>query len=189
MQNVNFGKIHRFWKETLFLLLLIGMYFICYTRKIALSREHLFWTFSTVMQSFVALGALLGMVAVFKLQVINNRIENLVLNVREKMQYFEGTPEDVLHEGQKRLEEDLKLSTLQYRIPQLEKLFDEEKKIKKQIADFVKGIITVTIFALIFLIFTPLIIKIYADVVSLGVILYLAIPSLVATIRLIKEIL
>ncbi|MCK4905479.1 hypothetical protein KAS42_04490 [bacterium] len=188
----NFIKSY-WWK----LLLLIIIWFICYTINITLSQEHLFWTFSTVMQSFVALGALLGMVAVFRLQIINNKSDIIALSLRKPIIYFRGMPastylpEDILCEGNKILKEEGNKvgSEIKLGLPQLEKLFDEEKNIKKQIVDFVKKIVVITALALIFLIITPTLIKIHADIASLGLILYLAITSLITTIKLIKEIL
>ena len=100
-------------------------------------------------------------------------------------------PEDILCEGNKILKEEGNKvgSEIKLGLPQLEKLFDEEKNIKKQIVDFVKKIVVITALALIFLIITPTLIKIHADIASLGLILYLAITSLITTIKLIKEIL
>ena len=173
-------------------MLLIALWFICFKIKITLSQEHLFWTFSTVMQSFVALGALLGMVAVFKLQVTDNKIDSLALALRSLMHDFPEriaglfSSEDVLNEAK---EHSRSSTSLQPGIEHLEEFLEEKRKIKKQIIDFVKKIVVVTTFALVFLILTPLIIKTSAGVASLGIILYLAIPSLIATIRLIKEIL
>ena len=42
-----------------------------------ISQDLLFWTFSTIVQSFVAFISLLGMVAVYKLQSINSDRDKL----------------------------------------------------------------------------------------------------------------
>ena len=126
-QKLKSKKIKIFLKDyggklLLLLLLLVGIWFICYRIKITPSTEHLFWTFSTVMQSFVALGAILGMVVVFRLQGINSEIENLIPRPRKRMQYWGGTAKDVLREGKKYLKD---VPELRPEMQYLEELLDD----------------------------------------------------------------
>lgn len=47
-----------------------------------ISQDILFWTFSTIIQSMVAFVALLGMVAVYKIQTIERNKENIAESMR-----------------------------------------------------------------------------------------------------------
>lgn len=48
-----------------------------------ISQDLLFWTFSTIAQSFIAFISLLGMVAIYKLQAINNDRDRLAMRIKE----------------------------------------------------------------------------------------------------------
>ena len=139
------------------------------------------------MQSFVALGALLGMIAVFKLQVINSNIEKLESLLRSDSKDWKGTLEEFLNEHENSWETNPYLKSLPY---QIGKLSDEKKKIRRKIINFIEAIITLTICALMFLVGTPSMIwSYYGSLWCLFLVFSLATFSLVVAIKLIKEIL
>lgn len=156
-----------------------------------MEKELLFWTFSTIFTSFLALGGVLAGIANSKLRDINGKIQKLTKNPRKKMEYYKGTPQDVLLKWKKlSVGVQSTFPAAQSEINKIEELLSDKVKIKKQTIDFLKAIIIVIICALIFLIFTPLITKLYyISVICMFIIFSLVIISLVATVNLIKKIL
>lgn len=57
-------------------------------------KDTLFWTFSTVVQSFVAYVSLLGMVGVYKLQKLRSNKEHIAESMRNNIKYFRGAESD-----------------------------------------------------------------------------------------------
>ena len=122
---------------------LICVYFYSKYKEIILSSDLLFWTFSTVMQSFMALGALLGMVAVFRLQVINSRKEKIVAEWKSVLKRPVGnahiySPEEFLNGVKKLNKDEGKFGDLKEVGGKLENLMAKEGKLKNQILTFIK---------------------------------------------------
>ena len=122
---------------------LICVYFYSKYKEIILSSDLLFWTFSTVMQSFMALGALLGMVAVFRLQVINSRKEKIVAEWKSVLKRPVGnahiySPEGFLNGVKKLNKDEGKFGDLKEVGGKLENLMAKEGKLKNQILTFIK---------------------------------------------------
>jgi len=55
-----------------------------------ISRDVLFWTFSTIVQSFVAFVALLGMVTIYRMQVLSADTRNLSESMRQTIWAHRG---------------------------------------------------------------------------------------------------
>lgn len=66
----------RFW-EAVFLVFLFTI-FLEFYYKILIPQEILYWVFSSIVQALVALVALLGVVAVFKLQVLHDQGRRII---------------------------------------------------------------------------------------------------------------
>jgi len=188
------------WRYLVLALISAFIYAFSYFYKIKISEELLYWMFSSILQSYVALGALVGMIAVFKMQIIHNRIENIASALEDPMVRLRGRPaffylpEDILREGNRLIEEvhpasQGEISILKKIMPTYEGLFSEHIIIKSQIIDFIKNVIIVVMFALVFLAFIPLIIYAHFDITSLFIVSFLSILSLVSVLDLIKEIL
>lgn len=174
-------------------------YPVSYFGKKSLPIDLLYWTFSTTAQAFVALGALFGMISVFKLQTTNNAIEVLSLKLKDLMVYFRGTSafyyssEDILREGKIIISEDHpasrdKVNMLKSVIPILEEKFAGLKMVRSKTIMFIKSVLEVVFFSLLFLASAPIICHYYLDLSSILVILTLSVFLIISTTRLISDI-
>ena len=190
------------WKLKYFILttLFIIIWGFSWNKKISASLDLLFWTFSTVAQVFVALGALLGMVAVFKLQIINNEIERMIPSLENLIFPFRGfhgkylSQEEILNEGEEIIKENLPSSKtdvvrLKIAIPKYKFLLKEKRDIKNEVLKFTRNILLLVFLSILFLILTPIIVEFYFSIVFLIIILYFSILSLISVLKLLKKIL
>lgn len=178
-------------------LILLGI--ILY-KKFIISEDALFWTFSTIVQSFVALLALLGMVAIYRLQSLEGELSHLCETTRSYVEYFKGPParaythEEIITECKKISEGSLIVSGVEINhikrtTERLNQIIGHKKKIRVDIHDFIEITIFIIFISLVFLPWTPVIAKHGSGLFFLIIVLISAIYSLLSAMRLIKTIL
>lgn len=147
--------------------------------------DDLYWLFSTIAQTLAAIVALVGMLAVYRLQIISNS-KNQIMNASEKSRiYFHGTP------AMSQTPESFVSDWRNYRknsdnpeldgiVSQLENLIKTDKKIKSDFKPFLfvnLGTILGSLFAIPFLesLFCEKLLVIVLTIAIVGVCFYLTI--------------
>lgn len=80
-------KFKEYWTEKMFLLFCGVLYFLFYKFYDKLSIDFLYWLFSTILQSFFAFVSLMGMIIVYKLQIVQKQFDDLAKLSRD---FFSG---------------------------------------------------------------------------------------------------
>jgi hypothetical protein len=177
------------------ILLSISLY-----KNIIISEDVLFWTFSTIVQSFIALLALLGMVAIYRLQALENELNYLCEITRPLVEYFRGLPSraythgEIILEcnkifGENHIASEVELIQVKRTTERLNQIVERKKKIKTDIYNFIEITVFIVFISLIFLPWTPIISKHNLGPLFLVVVVILAVYSLLSAKRLIKTIL
>jgi len=178
-------------------LILLGIFSY---KNIIISEDVLFWTFSTIIQSFVALLALLGMVAIYRLQSLESELNHLCDTIRIYVEFFIGlaakayTQEEIINACNKISRESQNTSSVErnqvVRTNQrLDEIIKNRKKIKTDTLRFVELTIFIVFISLVFLPWTPGISEHNLGPLFLTIVVVLAAYSLLSAMRLIKTIL
>lgn len=133
---------------------------LVYISQQYISHDLLFWTFSTVVQSFVAFVSLLGMVVIYRTQIIQRNKENLAESMREYLVQYRGqgcrgyTTNKIIKDikGLAENPNDDALTRADLEFSNLEK---DENKIKKTAIFFFCSTIFLLIFSLVLLSVSP----------------------------------
>jgi len=200
--NVSFEIYKQRLKSTFvpLILLVLCVLVISLRLKPNVPTDLLFETFSAVIQTFVSVMALLGMVGVFKLEILNSKINNLAESAKRLLVYFRGPPgqyllpEDVLEEGERIIGKNHpgsegKVTRLKTVVAKLRNFYTTAKEIKTCLLDFLIFTSLAIGLTIIFLATTPLISKYYLGIPTLVLVVILSIASLLSTIGLIQSIL
>lgn len=156
--------------------------FLDFYSPIKVPGETLNWVFSTIAQTFAALLAFLGMVSIYKLQIIQNTIKDLSEEIRKEEREI-GILDFKLDTKRPFFETAWKKAQLDYE--QVVK-----KSIKSQTLVFFKYTLLLIFLSLILLVLSPIISSIHlVSLFSLTTILIMSLHSMMHAIKLIKGIL
>ncbi len=189
------------WRNLVYFVIILIFIAVSMWRDIKISEDVLFWTFSTVVQAFMALIALLGMVGIYKLQVINNEIDKTVELIRMTVQYFRGLraqgysrEEIIMHCNRISQEEHPgssgELSIMQAVNKKFGNLLDKEKEIKKNVIYFATYTVFIVYLSLFFLSWTDnIIVNNLFSRFTLVIVIILSLFSLIMGLNLLRRIL
>lgn len=183
-----------------FIIVLICLCLVSLQRQVEIQQDLLFETFSAIIQIFVALITLLGMVGVFRLELLNNKIDKLAESAGGLIVHFRGLPaqnllpEEILAEGENIIEEGHPASAGEVRrleivVTKLKTLSNAADNIRIYILNFAIFASVAIGISLIFLVITPVISSLYLGLPALFVVIVLSIVSLLSVIGLIQSIL
>ena len=178
-----------------FLLLFIGTVIFSVYFKFMISTEILLWTFSTIAQVLSGIVALMGMVCVFKLQIISQRIDQTIAVIGEDYKYFShhwpiGDAKAIYKEIKSMFEkhtnkQDPHNQNLKWAIDRLEYLFSVEKKVRNLGLEFIVFTLITIVLDIIFLFFSSCFQN--YGLIPTFLILYFAFYSLFLTIKFVAE--
>jgi len=190
------------------IIILLIIIFLCYLifflTEFQINQDSLYWFFSTVAQSFLALIAFLGIFAVFKLQNLDASFNVIFESNKESIQDYLLHPEDrcfTLEEFIKNCHKLLDNPSLNSTISKEEieyfkdillkySIFLNTKEIiKKNIKNFSLLTLALMVISIIFIPITSIIIQYKFGIISVGLILYMIFLSLSLAIRLMKSLL
>lgn len=199
------NKKQIYWKNKLFMLgiftVVICLYLIAYHWKIEVREIVLFETLSASIEVFVALMALLGMVGVFKLELLNNKKDRLSQLIQELIfSHYGGNrrsnvfPEEILKEAKETIKQNgsrkgSTINRLKKLTLDMENTLDDIDNIKLHILDFVIFSSIMIIISLVFLMTTPIISEFYFGASVLFIVVVMSIVTLLSMIGLIQSIL
>lgn len=157
-----------------------------------ISQDLLFWTFSTIVQSFVAFLALLGMVAIYRIQIFRRNIETLAGAMRNHLKQHRGsevdgyTTEKIIKDtkglaGNRPDMEILKRASLEF--SNLEKYIND---IKERTIEFFYFIIFLLVFSLVFLFMSPVLEYTLFGLLVLWLIIFWCLASFILGLNLLK---
>lgn len=169
-------------------------------REIEVGRDTFSSTLATVVQTFVSLMALLGMVGILKLELLNSKIDHLAESARGLIVHFRGLPgqnflpEEMFKEGEKIIKEDHSASASEMRqlkrvVGNLRNLSNTANDIKTWVLDFITFSSIAIGVSLVCLIATPVIIGLHIGVPVLFAAVVLSVISLLSAIGLIQSML
>ena len=96
--NKNLSKFIKRWFSWIyslfFLVLIIIIVFRLFPfyKEIIITENVLFWTFSTIVQGFMGLLAFFGMVGIFRTELLERKLDQIVEKARSFVMYFRGSP-------------------------------------------------------------------------------------------------
>ncbi len=147
------------------IILSILLFIISFIFKFKPSIDTLFWTFSTIAQSLLALIAFVGVLALFKLQKVNIEQSRLCEIARLYVRNFKGTEADgysaneieeacneiAPHSDEQHPGSIVQLAEIRRLQPRLNKLSSRVSEIKNYVASFLVIVISATSLSLILL--------------------------------------
>jgi len=169
-------------------------------RKIEVGQDLLSGTLTMVVQTFVSLMALLGMVGIFKLELLNNKIDHLAESARGLIIHFRGLPgqyllpEEIFREGEKIIKENHSASAGEMRqlkrvVGNLQNLSNTANDIKIWVLDFIIFSSAAIGASLVCLATTPMISNLHLGVPVLFAAVVLSVIALLSAIGLIQSML
>ena len=169
-------------------------------RNIVIRESVLFWTFSTIVQAFVGLLALLGMIGIFKLQSLDAALNQICEINRSLVFYFRGssakfyTQEEMIAELNKISEETLagsenELNKVKGVSRKLNEMIEKRKIIRNNVLNFTGRTIFVVLLCLVSLPITPILSREYLGLPFLVITIILSLYSLISTIWLMRALL
>ena len=172
----------------------IGFYY-----KIVITQDTLYWVFSSIVQSLVALVALFGVVAIFKLQILYNRERQIIESTFSPNMFLypelAGKTITSIEELSLEINKILKAGVSEEsRVKKFKERIDNLFLSKNLIIDFtIKFSVytfTIVIFALLFLMSAPLISEyflglpiLFTVLISIAHLLFLVIKGIAASIK------
>ncbi len=169
-------------------------------KNILITENVLFWTFSTIVQAFVGLLALLGMTGIFKLQSLDAALNQILEANMFLVQYFKGSSaqayiqEKAIAELNKISKEthdasEIQLSRVKIVSRKLNDIIEKRKTIRNNVLNFTGRTIFVVLFSLVSLPITPILSREYLGLPFLVIAVMLSLYSLTSTIRLMRALL
>lgn len=175
----------------LFLLVFVTLIVLSYCFRINASSDVLYWTLSSVIQSLLALTALMVVGSIFKLQILHSREEKITDEVQRNPDFIYHTgrlnealsSSDILEEMGKIRNKGTKVRSLEEIRSKLEGVLRSKESTKSFTIKFAIYNSFVVGLSLIFLVLTPLIANYHLGVPSLYLIVLLFIYSLFLVIK------
>jgi len=170
----------------LFIFVVLIIYSYCY--QVNVTYDILYWSLSSVIQSLLALTALLVVGSIFKLQILHNKGEKIIDEMRlpsSPLSYHTGRPDEVLslYEILEEIKKTLnKPDIKERRLEEIKQIINDILLSQELTKNFTLKFVIYNFFvaglSLIFLVFTPLISNYYFGIPTLYLIVFLFINSL-----------
>ncbi len=159
------------------------------------SKEVLFWTLSTIVQSFVAFVSLLGMVVIYRIQMIQRSKENLAESMRDLLRQIRGKealgyPVDKIVKDVKGLSKDRSdLSQLTRADLEFSNFKKDKNSIKKTAIFFFCSIIFLLFFSLALLPISPFLEHTLLGLLFLSLIIFGSLGAFILGLKLLIDLL
>lgn len=160
------------------------------------SEDLIFWTFSTIIQSFIAFIALLGMITIYKLQILDNNKRSIAESMRGIISHYRGYRPSMAYTTDKIIKDikgltddsSNKDTALSQANEEFKNINKNEFEIKNQAKRFFELTITLIIVTLIALTVTPILTYNIFGAFVLFSIVYMSCISLVVGFKLVIEL-
>lgn len=177
-------------------------YFIFFSTSTvpSIDQDLLYWFFSTVAQSFLALVAFLGMFTVFKLQNYHNNFNILLETNRRNVAYFEGdyveyyTHDEIIKKCREIVKnnkpgQESHFNKIKSLLVRIDEILENENNLKKDIHSFFYLTLSLIILSIISIPLVTVLIEHNFGTISIFLILCIMFLSLNSSIHLIDSLL
>ena len=185
------------------LVLSILIFIISFKFELKPTIDTLFWTFSTIAQSLLALVAFVGILVLFKLQKVDVELSRLCEIARVHVRDFKGTEADgystneikeacdemAPHSDEQHPGLPVALAEIKRLQPRIKNLSDRAEKIKNDAAEFLAIVISATSLSLILLPLSATLNKMYGGYSGLTIAIFLSVWAILKGYDFAKDLL